>query len=541
MYCIKCGAELSDEALYCFKCGQRRPDNGSDTTGGAPVIGQAPEEHPYNFKLNEEHVSNAPTERYIHQSNLSENGISIKLMLIIILAAVVTIGSLFSVIIYRDKIKYVIAGIGTQQFAGISKDTAETQLRSVIDANAEAMEQEDWDKYLTTVSLNSEQLAQTKEQLNTLFKDYDLEYTIENFELLTEKTDDAQVRVVQVTRKKSGPAFRDNRSTFVHHLKNSNGTWKIFKSDIQKVEYMDEKMNSSDAAVNPSDGIRSVIALNLAAMQEENMDKYLSTIYVTDGQIEATKDSLKKVFDNYDLRYTIESLTTLSTSSNDAQVEVVMLTEKFKGPDFRNNRTTTIHHLKKINGQWKIYKSDIKNVQYLNDEKSATSNTAAGSTTSPQPSTVETTPKTDNQYGKYSIGGMNLMDDYNTVTASYKKYISKSSSTENTLFFNDGGDNGYGSFLMVIKKNGSGKITEITYSNFEQNTDAPIIKIGLLGPGDPKSKAIEIYGKPTEEATEYDVNRLIYKNIKYNNNSLTLTIYCDTKQATVYGYEIDLE
>jgi xanthine dehydrogenase molybdenum-binding subunit len=47
------------------------------------------------------------------------------------------------------------------------------------------------------------------------------------------------VRVTQVTRKVSGPAFRDNRATLLHALRKSGGQWKFYNTVVLKIEYLD--------------------------------------------------------------------------------------------------------------------------------------------------------------------------------------------------------------------------------------------------------------------------------------------------------------
>jgi uncharacterized membrane protein len=48
------------------------------------------------------------------------------------------------------------------------------------------------------------------------------------------------VKYVQITKKVSGPAFRDNKVTGIHILKKSDGKWKIYNTEIKDVKYLDQ-------------------------------------------------------------------------------------------------------------------------------------------------------------------------------------------------------------------------------------------------------------------------------------------------------------
>ena len=83
----------------------------------------------------------------------------------------------------------------------------------------------------------------TQSQATLLFRDLDLSYDIEEWEILSITPDSARIRVVQVTRKIAGSQpFLDNRLEAIHRLrKNSAGEWKIYASEINQdnIEYLD--------------------------------------------------------------------------------------------------------------------------------------------------------------------------------------------------------------------------------------------------------------------------------------------------------------
>ncbi|MBD3263875.1 MAG: hypothetical protein GF375_02085 [Candidatus Omnitrophica bacterium] len=108
-----------------------------------------------------------------------------------------------------------------------------------------------------------------------------------------------------------------------------------------------------------------VVYDNLAAMEEENLVDYMDTISEDSPGYNTTKQQLLILFNNYDLDYEIESIELLESSANEAKVKVIQSTRKIEGPEFRNNKIVGIHTLEKTDGGWKIYSTEIRNIEYL--------------------------------------------------------------------------------------------------------------------------------------------------------------------------------
>jgi hypothetical protein len=109
-----------------------------------------------------------------------------------------------------------------------------------------------------------------------------------------------------------------------------------------------------------------VIQANIEYMNAENLEGTMSTIHSDSPTFEITENLVKKIFDIYDLNYKIEKLKVISEDVQEAVVEFTQLTTKLKGPEFRNNRVTGKHIIKKDGDSWKIYSTKILNSEYLN-------------------------------------------------------------------------------------------------------------------------------------------------------------------------------
>lgn len=121
----------------------------------------------------------------------------------------------------------------------VKSPSDQSAIRQCIQKNLRASQDEDIDAIWETFKPSSEQeKEQTTAILKMLFEACDLSYTIESYKLLKLEGDQADVEVVQVTKKISGPEFRDNRSTFQHSLKKIDGCWFIIGTKPMKIEYI---------------------------------------------------------------------------------------------------------------------------------------------------------------------------------------------------------------------------------------------------------------------------------------------------------------
>lgn len=123
--------------------------------------------------------------------------------------------------------------------AGCSKNASnEDAAKEVIYQNAESMNNEDTELYMSTIHPESPLYSATASMVQNLFDQYDLQVTIR--EVRVEKVDEenAEVFVVQETRKLAGGDFTDNKVETRNILKLHEGKWKFFSSQIIKTEIL---------------------------------------------------------------------------------------------------------------------------------------------------------------------------------------------------------------------------------------------------------------------------------------------------------------
>ena len=103
-----------------------------------------------------------------------------------------------------------------------------------------ALDDEDIGAYLSTVSGPRADVAGSL--LIELFEDYDVSYTMDTIELLSEVSDVAMVRTVVMARDEGGPKkYHDNRMVAYHKLKYDNNRWTIYFSEIDRPQILNRE------------------------------------------------------------------------------------------------------------------------------------------------------------------------------------------------------------------------------------------------------------------------------------------------------------
>ncbi|MBN1304510.1 MAG: tetratricopeptide repeat protein [Anaerolineales bacterium] len=122
--------------------------------------------------------------------------------------------------------------------------------------------------------------------------------------------------------------------------------------------------STSQPTVSPQI-IYNVIQTNLNAANTENINLYMSTIHSKSPVYNDTLSTLQEAFQLYDLRYTLVKADIIEQSQNEVRVSYVLLTQKLRGPDFRNNKVSGVMILRPDDGVWKIYNQTVDDVDYL--------------------------------------------------------------------------------------------------------------------------------------------------------------------------------
>ena len=111
-----------------------------------------------------------------------------------------------------------------------------------------------------------------------------------------------------------------------------------------------------------------LIKANAAYMNEEDLEAVMTTVHPKSPSYPATESMAKQIFERYDLNYKIENIKVIEQNDKVAKVEFTQITTKIKGKDFKNNKATGIHTLRKDGDSWKVYSTEMTNVEFLNKD-----------------------------------------------------------------------------------------------------------------------------------------------------------------------------
>ena len=125
-------------------------------------------------------------------------------------------------------------------FAGCGSNRSENEqaLKDVINKNIAAGNDEDVNAYMETIDKDNRNYNRMQDMMNTNYSTYDLNYQVRDIKILELKDNEAKVQFVQTTKKIKGPTFRNNRIIGVHTMHKTSDGWKIYDTQITKMEYL---------------------------------------------------------------------------------------------------------------------------------------------------------------------------------------------------------------------------------------------------------------------------------------------------------------
>lgn len=235
----------------------------------------------------------------------------------------------------------------TKQESSINNTNNEAII-NVIKSKTKAVNDGNINDYLSNFVKDTDTYNIEKEDKKDYFYNFKVKQEISDPQVLNSSDSEAQVQYVVTTTKIKGPGFLDSKALYVDKFKKVGDDWKIDSQDILKVEFKDD--------------IYETIYTNIQALNEKDINKYMSTIDESDNEAyNKFKDEQLDMFDKYDLHYNLEEADKYKDGSDkDTAVGFIQTITKRDNSDFKNNKTTGTIHLKKVNNQWKIFKIDIQ-------------------------------------------------------------------------------------------------------------------------------------------------------------------------------------
>jgi len=105
------------------------------------------------------------------------------------------------------------------------------EIIAVIKENIAATQAEDKERVLKTLHKDCPQLRSTLQGMDYVFANFDMQFDLEQIEVLEITGEDAKAYYMQTTRAVHGAGFAPTRATGIHWMKKEDGKWKIFKTE----------------------------------------------------------------------------------------------------------------------------------------------------------------------------------------------------------------------------------------------------------------------------------------------------------------------
>jgi len=119
---------------------------------------------------------------------------------------------------------------------GIDEAVEDRHILRVIERNLQAAEKEDFDAWLKTYHERARTCKARGSEMLECFKVYDMKYALEQAKVLDKSDDEAKVFFIQINKTVSGPDNNDKKVTGIHILKKSYGKWKIYDTEIKRIQ-----------------------------------------------------------------------------------------------------------------------------------------------------------------------------------------------------------------------------------------------------------------------------------------------------------------
>ncbi|MFO8057572.1 MAG: nuclear transport factor 2 family protein [bacterium] len=155
---------------------------------------------------------------------------------------------------------------------------------------------------------------------------------------------------------KSGPAA----GGFVRPDKAAEAKAETYEKSTAGPE--EEKARPSEENDTRSE-LRALVYANVEASRQEDLETYMYTLHRDAPHYEATRELMEKTFDKYELEYKLTNVSVTAVSGNTARVSFTQSTRKLAGPEFKPNRVTGVHVLRKEDKRWKIFSTRINEIK----------------------------------------------------------------------------------------------------------------------------------------------------------------------------------
>lgn len=112
--------------------------------------------------------------------------------------------------------------------------------------------------------------------------------------------------------------------------------------------------------------VKQVLEDNIAALNQEDMEGYLSTI--AESAHEETREETKQFFEEYDIDYELLNAIVIEEEENKFVLEAEQRAQAVSAPkdtEYRDHVSVNHHTFEKEKGEWKITGSQLVDIHYM--------------------------------------------------------------------------------------------------------------------------------------------------------------------------------
>jgi hypothetical protein len=113
------------------------------------------------------------------------------------------------------------------------------------------------------------------------------------------------------------------------------------------------------------DEIVAAVRANIDAVNSRDLNAVIAAIHPESPGLRDMKNTAEDLFKKFELRSTLKEIAIESVAGDEAKVRFSQMTEKLSGPGFQDNRVDGVHTLRRHNGEWKLYSTEVTNIVYL--------------------------------------------------------------------------------------------------------------------------------------------------------------------------------
>jgi ABC-type transporter MlaC component len=293
--------------------------------------------------------------------------------------------------------------------ANTNTDKSKQDIKKVIEKTYSSLNSGDIDGYLSTLSPTSKEYKKAVKEADSFkamkgFKGLGVIVSLKQLDYTNVSSDRAEIRATlsaqmaktgllpelekiqksmpnNSTQKKSATNLpqsslkKNQTSTGTIKLVKANGKWLITEFEEHKVATAASASTSSSVSttfktqpIRPADRkiFQQVFTKHLQALNQENLGNYLATLDLKSPNYPTAKTSTIKLFKDYDLKYELKAVDVISMGQQDAVVKLTATVKKLKGGEFTDSQMVTTNTVRKTNGQWRIYDTQVENISSLN-------------------------------------------------------------------------------------------------------------------------------------------------------------------------------